>query len=353
MRRKSAFLTVFFMYIGIAWFLPHSVRAKVQGQSCDNCHIMHNSQAGQTVASEAQRHLLCDTCIGCHTGTNDGVDTTPYVMSSIEPTYSTPTVPGNTLAGGNFYWVATTGEGNDTKGHNVLGLSNEDVNIPASAGAPGGGASCSNSCHMTLAAEQTVYPELGSGCEGCHLEVKHHADDSATVVGEAGGYYRFLAGHDSGDGHGVEGIEDSDWEYQPTSTAHNEYFGLDAGNVTDTGFHNLGNTMTAYCCGCHGAFHSENGGWRRHPADAVIPDKGEYSLYTTYSTEAPVARPDLSSYTGASQTVTPGTDLVMCLSCHRAHGSPYHDMLRWDYSGHWCEGSDNTGCCTCHTSKDD
>jgi len=351
MKQKPGFVMMSFLCTGILTILPHSVWANVHGQSCGNCHSMHNSQdGGDVVTGGPLRHLLADSCIGCHTGDNAELasgGTTPYVYNT-SVTYGT-----DTLAGGNFYWVATAGEGNDTKGHNVLGLSGQDQEITASEGAPGVWVTCANSCHMTLAAEQTVYPELGSGCEGCHLEVKHHADDSATVVGEAGGYYRFLAGHDSGDGHGVEGIEDSDWEYQPTSTAHNEYFGLDAGSLTNAGFYNLGNTMTAYCCGCHGGFHNDKGVWKRHPADAVIPDEGEYSLYTTYSTEAPVARPDLSGYSGASQTVTPGTDLVMCLSCHRAHGSPYHDMLRWDYSGHWCEGSDNTGCCTCHTSKDD
>jgi len=120
MRRKSAFLTVFFMYIGIAWFLPHSVRAKVQGQSCDNCHIMHNSQAGGDIVTGGPlRHLLADSCIGCHTGDNAELasgGTTPYVYNT-SVTYGT-----DTLAGGNFYWVATDGEGDDTKGHNVLGL---------------------------------------------------------------------------------------------------------------------------------------------------------------------------------------------------------------------------------------
>ncbi|HIC92409.1 MAG TPA: hypothetical protein EYP21_10200 [Syntrophaceae bacterium] len=57
---------------------------------------------------------------------------------------------------------------------------------------------------------------------------------------------------------------------------------------------------------------------------------------------------------GPSQTVTPGTDQVMCLSCHRAHGSPYADMLRWNYS-HMIAGdtTKSGGCFTCHTQKND
>jgi len=34
---------------------------------------------------------------------------------------------------------------------------------------------------------------------------------------------------------------------------------------------------------------------------------------------------------------------VFCLSCHRAHASPFKDAMRWDYS-------DNAqGCLECHT----
>jgi len=49
-----------------------------------------------------------------------------------------------------------------------------------------------------------------------------------------------------------------------------------------------------------------------------------------------------------------GTDLVMCLSCHKPHGSPYSDMLRWDYS-EMIAGDDSKsgGCFTCHTQKND
>jgi hypothetical protein len=48
---------------------------------------------------------------------------------------------------------------------------------------------------------------------------------------------------------------------------------------------------------------------------------------------------------------------VMCLSCHRAHGSPYNDMLRWDYDGMVAGngsggGNDGTGCFKCHSEKD-
>ena len=53
--------------------------------------------------------------------------------------------------------------------------------------------------------------------------------------------------------------------------------------------------------------------------------------------------------------ITTGADMVMCLSCHRPHGSGYDDMLRFDYTrmlagavGDWA----GKGCFHCHTSKD-
>lgn len=348
---KLIYRAVFF--VGIVSFLCSPAYAALSGQ-CANCHTMHDSQNGIGVGADGQfAYLLRDSCIGCHTGTNSAGNAVPYVLSEGEPNYGT-----DTLAGGNFYWVASSGGGNDTKGHNVLGISNPDTNLTE---APGNPYSCASSCHMSLAVQQTVVPEYGSGCEGCHLELKHHAPNAAPgeVTTQAHGWFRFLAGHDSGDGLGVEGIEDNDWEYTNGASDHNEYLGF-AGIHTDAaGFYNQGNTMTGYCCGCHGEFHvqTDSGAWIRHPSDAVIPDSGEYAAYEVYSTQAPVARPDLSGYTGPSSTVTPGTDLVMCLSCHRAHGSPYPDMLRWDYNtqiaGGGGGGLDNTGCFTCHTSKDE
>jgi len=41
----------------------------------------------------------------------------------------------------------------------------------------------------------------------------------------------------------------------------------------------------------------------------------------------------------------------MCLSCHVAHGSPYADMLRWDYGTMVAGGGGSGGCFTCHTQK--
>ncbi|MEA2085213.1 MAG: cytochrome c3 family protein [Thermodesulfobacteriota bacterium] len=182
-------------------------------------------------------------------------------------------------------------------------------------------------------------------------------------MGESGGWYRFLSGHSSGAGHGVEGIEYPNWEYggSVNASSHNEYLGVD---MSKTGTGHIGymssgvHTTTAYCTGCHGNFHVQDttstgeSPWIRHPSGVALPSTGEYSGYIVYDPNVPVARPDLNDFT--PEEVRPGTDMVMCLSCHKPHGSPYDDLLRWDYSDMQAgtSGDINTGCFACHRNKD-
>jgi len=331
--------------------------AKVTGM-CANCHTMHNSQGNTNMMINTEidgtggydgggfPSLTRGSCVGCHTGENDGTNTTPYVYNIGTVTYGT-----DTLAGGNFKWVVT----DDAKGHNVKGIPGMTSDTALQAGAPGNnnaGPMCGDSCHKTLFAPVDINnggAALATGCEGCHLP-KHHAPQQAAgaVAVEANGYFRFLNVASHAAGVGVHGIEDDDHELTNTVGDHNEYLG----STTSTD-----HTMTGYCVGCHGNFHTQqdgNGEWIRHPSDAVLPITGEYAAYTAYDPNVPVARPDLAAIV-ATEVVTPGTDMVMCLSCHRPHGSPNDDMLRWDYDGMVAGGgggADGTGCFTCHSEKD-
>ena len=345
---------LFFCITGIAY-------AKVTGM-CGNCHTMHNSQnnthqmintdidgtgnsgVGGVAGSGGYPALTRGSCVGCHTGENTGINTTPFVYNIGAVNYGT-----DTLAGGNFKWVVT----DDAKGHNVSGIPGMTGDVALSDGAPGGagGGMCgTNSCHTTLYNPVDTAgggATLDTGCQGCHLEPKHHAPQqtAGAVAVEENGYFRFLSGHNGGTG--VHGIEDPNWERNADASNHNEYLG----STTLTS-----NTMTGYCVGCHGDFHDQkdaNGAWIRHPSDAVIPNSGEYAAYTAYNPNVPVARPDLDNI-GVTEAVRPGTDMVMCLSCHRPHGSPYDDMLRWDYDGMVAGGggADGTGCFRCHSGKD-
>jgi hypothetical protein len=67
----------------------------------------------------------------------------------------------------------------------------------------------------------------------------------------------------------------------------------------------------------------------------------------TYSVIAPVASTDVSSVV-SSVTFADDT-IVTCISCHRAHGTLYFKLMRWDYKN-WPGGTN--GCNVCHTEKD-
>ncbi|MEJ2255127.1 MAG: hypothetical protein P8Y75_12345 [Nitrospirota bacterium] len=334
-------------------FLPLPTEAKVKGQ-CADCHTMHNSQDGAPMAltgnvvwdggaltgdpkTAPNGNLLIASCVGCHSNStaepivslSDGNDV-PIVYNH--------TVPTTYLAGGNFYWVADSGGNDDTKGHNVYGVSSQDANISASEGAPGhDGSGCAGAtvCHQTLAAAPGPYNYQRGGCQACHIFTYHHQDPPV---------YRFLKGHGTGPPFGplgddrknyttypdyVKGIEDADWEYTTSLTDHNVYQGTTDVYLSDgTNGLQLQHTMTAFCSGCHYGFHGYQNGiygeygmgsgspWLRHPTDVALSTYGEYGSVdpkNNYSTESPVA---WTSITNA--TVYDGP-VVMCLTCHRPH----------------------------------
>lgn len=345
---------------------------------CANCHTMHNSQdasplarAGTNVgwggsgltgdiSSEPLSHLLVTDCVGCHTATtaltiiNYGGSAIPIVYNTVAPT--------DPLAGGNFYWVAQGGAANDAKGHNVYGISGTDANLTIAPGRKPG--TCGGSCHATLADPPGGNNLERGGCQGCHVFTSHHTDR---------GWYRYLKGHtDSpnpgdpnagGDGLDyVTGIGDDDWE-QETVVDHNGYKGVQvAYDSHGTGLTNQ-QTISSFCSGCHARFHetadinANNGApytspWLRHPSDIALPTTGEYAVYdpttnhpvTGYSAEAPVGWLDPASPVRAGA-------VVMCISCHRVHGSDQPDLLRWDYATMDVGGGGSGGCFTCHTLK--
>jgi len=222
----------------VAFFmLTTSAGAKITG-ICSNCHTMHNSQDGNTVAysgngaawnggvitgtggsTAANAQLLVSDCVGCHSNTG-GATIVNVGGSTIPIVWNTGGYPANPLAGGNFADVPT----DTTTGHNVFGIAGVDTNLSYAPGAfndTGGIAiGCSNSCHVSLA-QPDSWNALGGnepgGCKGCHNYVAHHANNDANTQPRptaANGGYRFLgppAGHNVMGGT-VDGVEDPDWE---------------------------------------------------------------------------------------------------------------------------------------------
>lgn len=345
---------------------------------------MHNSQDGAemqnpnvaVVTPGTKTNLLRSSCVGCHSATDgttwkDPITNAPIVYNTSEPQFGTfDGEKYHGLAGGNFYWVQHYGDGpddpnRDNKGHNVF-FENPDDAFVMTNNAPGNTKTgcTSTSCHSNLhsfVAEDESWGFAGrQGCTKCHMAENdkapsgyHHASVSSDII-DRKPWYRFVAGHSAS--NGVKGIEDPNWQAFPSATEHNEYLGYQ-GNYSSTNMSLSSNAMSAFCCGCHGLFHQQQDSdapniWIRHPADRALPNEGEYAGYidANYNPEAPVARPDFLTYT--HERVDEG-DMVMCLSCHRAHGSPYSDMLRWNYDDKMKAGdvSQTGGCFICHTMK--
>jgi hypothetical protein len=286
----------------------------------------------------------------------------------------------NHLAGGNFgYITGLAGSGAaDNKGHNIARLTGTDDVL---YGPPGGIKQFYHDDGGTVNTDSLTC----AGTNGCHgsryrygvpsdtegISGSHHNNEGGqlTTADEPANSYRFLMG--------VKGFESVDWQENASAGNHNEYLALPApvqlgcGGGGALSCHGTGGvqppngTMSQFCATCHGNFHtletSSSDGigtvatspFIRHPTDLSLPATGEYAGYTMYKIDVPVAR--LTVPTASSSNVTPGSDAVMCLSCHLSHASDYPSMLRWDYAamiaGNGGSASD-TGCFACHTTKD-
>lgn len=350
--------------LGLTCLLLPSSAMAISGQ-CANCHTMHNSQDGAQVSADAGDRLLkFGTCIGCHTGDNaGGAGVVPYVMAGADP-------GTDYLAGGNFFWVSEAGAAADTKGHNVASVkAGQDANMPSLAppGWDGGAWATQLKCAGAFGCHGDKSDTSGNNFTA--MSGSHHGNASGSLktADTIGNSFRFL--------EGIYGLEGTHFEYQGDVTAsqHNQYYAIDRSgdaNEADSDTH----TISSLCAQCHGKFHNDaNGGnitdqatvqgpWVRHPTDYDMDNvyTEEYGSYggatNAYQPLAPVG----SDATAILATVTlDGSDannaIVMCISCHRAHGSPYSDLLRWSYGEMTVGqtgGGAGSGCFLCHTTKD-
>ncbi len=362
------------------------VHAMISG-ICSDCHTMHNSQDNAPMnfdnSTTPNENLTRGSCFGCHA--QGGGSPIVTVGNSVIPQVMHSSSVA--LAAGNFgYITGMAGSGAaDSKGHNIDGLTGVDSVLYAP---PGGIVNVGGPSHV-LGNTVNTNTLTCAGNNGCHgyrhygpggdstyrvkgITGSHHknVDGQLDQATEPANSYRFLMA--------VKGLESSDWQENASSSNHNEYYALPApiqlgcsspavkchegpGGLTQP----PDGTMSQFCATCHGNFHtlttSESDGvgsvanspFIRHPTDLSLPVTGEYADYTVYNINAPVAR--LTVPAVSSSVVTPGSDAVMCLSCHMSHASDYPDMLRWNYdtmiSGN-AGAAAGTGCFVCHTTKD-
>jgi predicted CXXCH cytochrome family protein len=324
-------------------------QAQVTGL-CSNCHTMHNSQGGAEMATYgggtgANPCLTRGDCIGCHAYNTSGTDNVVNIGGSLVPQVFHDAATD--LSGGNFKYISTAAGANDNKGHNVAAINVEGT---ITGGPPGDQESTGITTDLTCAGVKGCHGDRDEADETASIKGAHHAGVSGlcNTASTVANSYRFLKG--------VKGYENMDatYKYQNyNSQYHNEYYGVSnrgsEGTISSPG----SNSISGLCAECHGHFHgtlAEDIGtaspWLRHPTDIVLTNSGEYTSYTTYSIVAPVARPALSTINAAGNSVvTPGTDVVMCLSCHGAHATNYYKLMRWDNKANM------SGCIVCHTSK--
>ena len=136
-----------------------------------------------------------------------------------------------------------------------------------------------------------------------------------------------------------------------------------------------------WCAACHDNWHEANDGtnnaggmgaqgdWKRHPVNNIIVEAGAAGLSgasvkiidetfpnydeTIAGQAVPVVSGSVADKTWYLQDGT--ADRVFCLSCHFPHGSPYYDLLRWNYTSAVSAGAQDgnpvpstRGCQLCH-----
>jgi predicted CXXCH cytochrome family protein len=371
---------IFFFFISV--FLLYS-NADAVSPDCTSCHTMYNKQENLSETDSDKGNLMLkEGCVSCHTASQGKVSSygAPVVLHTIAPAGQGAF---KTLAGGDFYWVNSNETANAGKGHNVIdlpGITGKDAYM-RDFNPPGWDKAATNGFRFGRVAggEDNWSSQLTCagkyGCHGDHtkessfrgVEGAHHNNSGGTssrasVADKTGNSYRFLGG--------IKGLENTDWNWNETAQNHNEYYGVNspANRQYDSGkIYTNRDTISFLCAECHGVLHTDAANdfsgrtpWRRHPTDIALPGgTTEYADYNPdngnqYSVEAPVAREAVPISSGS--TVSPNSSgitgaIVMCLSCHRAHGSNQNDLLRWDY-GNMAAGDPNSGgCFTCHTRK--
>lgn len=331
--RKSAICLAAVLSIAVLFTfeMTESGLAVVAGD-CNACHTVYPGMTEKTFRAKPFEYVSREVfCVKCHSSNTS--DTIMTLGGNRVPVVFNNSKPVKPLGGGNFYYVAFSG---DRKGHNVNGVSSRDTEFsglppayrrssdPSSIGYnPQKPLTCagSNGCHGNRNIEDPFEAVLGS-----HHAINIPADGSTTARS-----YRFLRNSDAL--KGVIGLEDDEWNQNATPRKHNEYT----------------SSIDVLCRSCHGGLQSGHAGRQfNHLAGVPLPANGEYMKYEIYDLDAPVARETVPLV--SSDVVTPGKDLVTCLSCHVAHASPYDSELRWDYDSIFTEG-ERSGCLICHTGK--
>ncbi len=284
---------------------------------CQGCHTMHNSQNGQPIdpANNGLGHeyLLkygnaSDTCLNCHANYGQFYEGAGYGP------------------GGDFYWLTKTytwtshgynfTSAGDSHGHNIISPARGLAADATLTHAPGGD-----------------FLSSRLGCTSCH---DPHGNES----------FRILYGSAQGpiyDGGRYDFLND---QPEAKGNSRKTYVG-GGGNETDLQHTIYKDGMSLWCANCHTDFHSLNTNNFVHVEEGIGSTiAANYNAYvntddqvsgdqaTAYRGLIPfeAVNVDLNTADPTNYTLGPtGVDKVMCVSCHRAHATPFDDIGRWDF----------------------
>ncbi len=288
--------------------------------ACSGCHTMHVSQDGRVGmhwTPGGNPYLLkygnaTDTCVRCH-----------YFRGEFSN--------GNGYGpGGDFYWLTRTftwttawgtteSSSGASHGHNVANRVFGVTADPVLTHAPGGD-----------------FLSSSLGCTSCHdphgnanFRMLYDSTLGPAYVGDA--RYAFTAD-------------------APLATGNAGTTLVGGGNNETDARHTVyKDGVDEWCANCHPAMHETGGSRFTHPTGVMLgsaiadnynryvstdnPDGGQPT--TSYAGLVPfeAVQIDLAAINAASATAGPGADdEVMCLTCHRAHASPFADAGRWDFT---------------------
>jgi predicted CXXCH cytochrome family protein len=280
-----------------------------------NKKLVLGSLAGATmlvsaalILPNAAQALVSGTCVNCHTMHNseDGVAVNGSGAQELLLRASGCAGCHGTEANG------SNGKGATTLAPQVGSAASATMNSGGYFNVDSDSHSIGGSIGSLVATNTAPGGSMAAGasftCQSCH-----------TDAGGTGGH------HNAGAGYRMLGA------VSVTSTAANY------GNGGDTS--GYGDSMNTFCGGCHTQFHGT--------ADADDTTSGAGG---TAWIRHPTGVGALGPNTDAVPAGTGGE--VLCISCHRPHGSGNADLLRWTYSGNIAgDSSQSTGCETCHGSK--
>lgn len=271
--------------------------------ACNGCHLMHEGNVafnGQLLQADS----ASDLCLMCH-AENYGAVLGPD-----------PIAPPPEKGGGNFAYLfednlndATDGLISpilgEAAGHSIVAIGQGLTADVRYAVSPGGN-----------------FPSAKLGCTSCH---DPHGN----------GYFRML--------NGLGVVQDGVATFtRPAPLAHG--IGINTGTESSASHTAYVSGMSSWCANCHGnRYHKENSGGSgfKHPVQRSVGSDvtRQYNRYngdasptggvqaTAYIPEVPFEDSNMTT----TSTLGPSpSSKIMCLSCHRAHGSSAPSALRWD-----------------------